>query len=359
MGNYFDLFIAFAVSLILALIIMPVFRGLAIRFGLVDKPNFRKLHVTPVPLVGGAVVFLSSVLALLIVPGIFENFSRLFPLLIGGTILLLVGVVDDRIDVRAIYKLCIQLGLAYYVFASGIRIESMYGVFGIYDIPEYLQFFLTVVVIAGTVNAFNLTDGIDGLAAGLAICGFLAFSVIAMVLGEWFLMTYFLAITGALISFLRYNLSKQKKVFMGDAGSLVLGYILVVSAIMLLQQAQVAGYMGYTLATVLGILALPVIDALRVFRRRIKTGYSPFRADKTHLHHLILTFGVNHKIASAIIVAIALLILVIALVSGSFFSITLSVILILFAFGLISGISQLNNQMSIWRKKVEKLEQQK
>lgn len=358
MGNYFDLLIVFAVALVLALILMPVFRALAVRFGLVDKPNLRKVHTTPVPLVGGAVVFISSALAILIVPGIFENFSTLFPLLIGATILLLVGVIDDRIDVRAIYKLCIQLGLAYYVFASGIRIDSMYGVFGVYDLPEFLQFFLTIVVIAGTVNAFNLTDGIDGLAAGLAICGFLAFSVIALILGEWFLLSFFLAVTGALISFLRYNLSKHKKVFMGDAGSLVLGYILVVSAIMLLQQAQVTGYMRYTLATVLGILALPVIDALRVFRRRIKTGYSPFRADKTHLHHLILTFGVNHKLASAIIVSIALLILIIALVSGSFFSITLSVILILFAFGVISGISQLNNQMSIWRSKVEELEKQ-
>lgn len=358
MDRYIDLMISFAVALVLALILMPVFRMLAIRFGLVDKPNYRKVHKTPVPLVGGAVVFISSALAILIVPGIVENFSRLFPLLTGATILLIVGVIDDRIDVRAIYKLCIQLGLAYYVFSSGIRIDSMYGIFGINELPEYMQFFLTIVVITGTVNAFNLTDGIDGLAAGLAIFGFVAFSVIALLLGELVLMTYFMAITGALISFLRYNLSKHKKVFMGDAGSLVLGYILVVSAIMLLEQAATVGYIKYTLATVLGILALPVIDALRVFRRRIKTGYSPFRADKTHLHHLILTFGVNHKLASTIIVTIALLILIIALVSGSFFSITLSVILILLAFGVISGISQHNNQMTIWRKKVEELEQQ-
>ncbi len=358
MGQYFDLMIVFLMAIVLVLIIMPVFRSLAIRFGLVDKPNARKVHYTPVPLVGGATVFVASLIAILINTEVISNFSSLYPLLVGAAILLLVGIIDDRIDVRAIYKLAIQLALAYYVFASDIRIDSLYGVFGIYEIPEFLQFFLTLVVVAGVVNAFNLTDGIDGLAAGLAIFGFIAFSVIALLLNQLYLMVFFVAITGALLGFLRFNLSKHKKVFMGDAGSLVLGYILVVSAIMLLQQAQLIGYMRYTLATVLGILALPVIDALRVFRRRIKTGYSPFRPDKTHLHHLILNFGVNHKFASAIIVSIAILILALALVFGSYFSITLSVIVILVAFGMISGFSQLNNQMTIWHGKVEELEKQ-
>lgn len=292
---------------LLAWIFIPVLRKAATSIGLVDQPNHRKVHSNAVPLVGGIAVFLSANLAILISLLFDQSVKSLQLLFVLALLLLVMGAVDDRRDIRAIVKLAIQLLIANAVYFSGVRIESLVGIFGIYELADWAQYLLTVIVITGVVNAFNLMDGIDGLAAGMAIAGFGTFTVLAFITHQYQLALVFLTFIGSLVSFLRYNFSRKNKIFMGDAGSLVLGFILVVGGIQLLQApASPSGEMT-VLIGVVAVLMVPVLDSIRVFRLRIKAGKSPFSPDKNHLHHMVLALGLRHAIASLSIVGMSLL----------------------------------------------------
>jgi UDP-GlcNAc:undecaprenyl-phosphate GlcNAc-1-phosphate transferase len=146
------------------------------------------------------------------------------------------------------------------------------------------------------------------------------------------------------------------KIFMGDAGSLVLGFILVVSGIFLIQSAQGTSNISITLAIVIGVLFLPVADSLRVYRRRIKTGYSPFRADKTHLHHLVLFLGFKHKRASSLIILSSMLLVVFCVVFTNVFNVTITILSIFVLFVLLSYFLGVSNELKTWKENIQKLE---
>ncbi|MEY3240110.1 MAG: hypothetical protein RIR11_1548 [Bacteroidota bacterium] len=357
MTQYITYILSPLVALVWVLIATPATRTIAVKLRLTDQPNARKVHSQPIPLVGGILIFAATLLSLLIQVAWVSDWNTMYVLFNGSLLLLITGVIDDKIDVRATYKLAIQIALAWFVYASGIHIESLYGLFGIYAIPTYVQGLLTMLIIVGVVNAFNLTDGIDGLAGGLALIGLIAYSLLACYLGKYDLLVLFLALSGALVGFLRFNFSQANKIFMGDAGSLFLGYIMVVSGIVLLQTAENTANNSVTVATVIGVLALPVIDSLRVYRGRIKAGYSPFRADRTHFHHLVLSLGVKHHVATAFIVFAALCILGFTVIFGSLFSLTITLILLLLLFSIISSILNLNMSVNTWRNKIRILEE--
>ena len=344
------------ISLVLVLVLMPLARKVAIKMSLVDKPNFRKVHTVPVPLVGGILVVISSMMELFVFPEVWHLEKKYFSILICSLILLIVGIIDDKIDLRWTIKFSVQLILAWFLFESGIKIGSMFGIFGINELPLTAQYVLTLTVIVGVVNAFNLMDGIDGLVAGLAILGLSAFTVIAFLNNNQFLMVLYLSLIGALIGFLRFNLSSKEKVFMGDSGSLVLGFILVSSGILLLKDAANSPFSSVTFAIIVGVLALPVADSLRVYRRRLKNGSSPFKADKMHFHHMVLYLGLKHKSASLLIIFISFSLIIISLFLGTYFSITFMLIINLIVFILISEILWLNRKINIWRTKIKKLE---
>lgn len=355
--QYTTHFLSLCVAFIWVLIAAPAVRALAVKIGLTDQPNARKVHHQPVPLVGGILIFGATLFSLLIQVAAINNRSTMYVFFMGSLMMLVTGVIDDRLDVRASYKLAIQIALAWFVYSSGIQINSLYGLMGIYTIPVFAQGILTMVVIIGVVNAFNLTDGIDGLAGGLALLGLITYCCLSVYLGKYELLNFFLALLGAIAGFLRFNFSKAQKIFMGDAGSLVLGFILVVAGIILLQASEGTAYVSTTAATVVGVLALPVIDSLRVYRGRIKAGYSPFRADRTHFHHLVLSLGVKHKTATTLILGIALFILVIAFILGSLFSFTCTIVTLLLFFALTTSILQLNMAVTTWRQKIKELEE--
>lgn len=345
------------VSFLIVVLLTPPFRRLANIIGLVDKPNFRKSHFSPIPVIGGAIVFIACLLTLFIDFDILRNFEKVNLLLFGGGLILFVGVLDDRFNLPALFKLLIQLGLSYYVYHSGVKIESLFGIFGINELPETVKMILTILVITGSINAFNLTDGIDGLAAGLAIIGLTAFTIISVLLKEVFLTLLFITIIGGLIGFLKFNLGKKNKVFLGDAGSLFLGYILVVSGLILINKSISTNNIAVTLSTVIGVMILPVIDSVRVYTGRITRGSSPFRADKTHLHHLLINLKLKHGKASIIIVVIATLLLLLSILTGTFFSHTVAIILLLVLFTVFSNILALNNNINEWTQKNKALEE--
>ena len=352
-------FITPIAAFIFTFLIIPPLRRIAIYIGLVDKPNHRKVHTNPVPLIGGIGIFLATTLALSLVVPFNKDLLIYKNTFIGVVILLIVGVLDDRFDLRASLKLAVQLLLAHAIFSQGIKLESLNGLFGIYELPDVIQYFLTIIIITGVVNAFNLMDGIDGLAAGMAILGFGIFTILALVNEQHFAATIFLTFIGALLAFLRYNLSHHKKIFMGDAGSLIIGFILVVSGIDLIQRAQSTPNLTTVTLGVISVLFVPVFDAFRVFRRRIKAGKSPFQADKTHLHHLILLTGLKHKMASFFIVTLTTIIAIIGFLSFQFAGLTISITMMLFVFFVITTALQFNEKLTYWKDFILQMEHSK
>lgn len=353
---------AFLISPVLAflfaILAINFLRGVAFRIQLVDKPNQRKVHHVPVPLVGGVGIYVAVSLSLgLLLPFGLEilEFKNTF---LAASILLLMGVLDDRLDMDAKLKLGIQLILAHFVYIQGIRIDSMHGLFGIHELSWWAQYLLTVLIIAGAVNAFNLMDGVDGLAAGLAFVSFSILAVLAFFLGRHGIVAVMLAFMASLLGFVRYNFSKRKKVFLGDAGSLMIGFILVVTGIRLIQAASETQYIHLVLIGVMSVLFVPVLDALRVFRKRMKSGKSPFDADKTHLHHMLLASGKRHKRTSMSIVVLMLGVVGLGTLVFIILGLTPALIAMFILFATTVSLLGFQNRLLKWKAWIRKMEEQ-
>jgi UDP-GlcNAc:undecaprenyl-phosphate GlcNAc-1-phosphate transferase len=344
-------------SLILTLVFVPIIRNIAIKVNLVDKPNYRKVHLSAVPLVGGISIALSVIIVIFV-----SNFKVIFlkeyfPIFTAALVLLVVGVIDDKKDISAKYKLIIQLFLALIIAFSGTRITSLYGVFGVYEIVIWQQYLVTILMITGVVNAFNLMDGVDGLIGGLSLLGFSIFFFMAIYFNDYNLAFSSALFIGAVLGFLKFNLGK-KKIFMGDSGSLFIGFILITEAIKFLQKQELGREhtSSYTVLLLILFFSIPVFDSLRVYMGRIKKGNSPFSADKSHLHHLLLGTGLNHKKTALMVSAIFVFLLFIALILKSFISITLMIGISIIAFSTIIRMLLMINKLHLWRLKLKKLE---
>lgn len=343
-------------AFLLFVLLIPFFRKVAFRFQLTDRPNHRKIHQTSVPLVGGIVVFISSGITLALSQIINKELLDLKNIVIGMFLLLIMGILDDKYDIRASLKLSIQLILSHFVFSHGIRIESLYGIFGINELPFYAQYVLTIIVITGVVNAFNLMDGLDGLAGGLAILSFLIMAVVAFLSKQFYLALILVTYVGSLVGFLLFNLSNERKIFMGDAGSLSIGFLLITSCIKLFQATSTAPHLPALKIGIISVLIVPVFDALRVFRKRIKAGKSPFDADKTHLHHLFLSIGIKHKLAAVIILSIAATITCTGYIVFALTGITISISFMLILFYSVTSLLNFHNKINQWRNHIKKIE---
>ncbi len=346
-------------SWVLSLVLIPALRHLALRVKWVDLPNARKVHTVPIPLVGGIGIFLALAAALLLSRSFWSEVSGALPAMGLSTVMLLIGMLDDKFDLPAMYRLIIQLCCAYALAALGIRIVSLHGVFGIYELPAIAQYVVTIIVVTGVVNAFNLMDGIDGLAAGLAILGCATFAVIAYLVGQYALLMLFGGLVGGLIGFLKFNLGKSK-VFLGDGGSLMLGFLLAATAIMLLQ-AIPQGFMAqnpFALWLIAGIFFTPVLDALRVFARRMRDGYSPMHADRSHLHHLVLMLGLNHKQSALGIHLMTILLLTMSVALAQWIPMTLTFLAVMIVFRIMSRILLWQKNYREWEVKLKEMERE-
>lgn len=352
-----NLLIPCLTALILSLILIPVFRSAAIRIGLIDKPNHRKVHKHPVPLVGGITIAISTLITLML-SGTFPSFiQKYLIMLITAAVMLMVGIIDDRFEIKTSYRLFIQVSCAYAIASSGVLITSLYGIFGIHSIPVPFQYALTIVVIVGVVNAFNLMDGIDGLLGFISIIGFLTLLILSFIAGNYELCILFSAIIGATIGFLRFNLSKRR-IFLGDAGSIFIGFILGVSGIQILKIVPFQGKLDPASAflIIVAIFIIPVFDSLRVYLGRMKVGQSPFTADKSHLHHLFLLTGLNHR-KTAITISIATLFAaLLTCLLQVFIPLTISIILLIAPFIFLTKVLFINKDMIEWKSKISDLE---
>ena len=302
--------LSFVTAFIVTLLTIPPLINLINHYRLYDVPTARKLHVSPVPTMGG-IAFVAGLGVSLLLWLPLHNEPGQVAFFFSVLALLFVGVMDDLKDLSAKYKFAIQLSIAALIALSGIRITSFNGLFGIYSLPLFSQYFFTILAIAGITNAFNLVDGIDGLAGGLAFMSLITLALFLTLSGDTNTALIAFALAGGVLAFLYFNFNPAR-IFMGDTGSLVLGFIIAVLCIRLLQVNTVASLPVLPNAPVfvLGIVLVPVFDTLRVFTLRTWRGSSPFKADRTHIHHLLTNNGFNHVFAVRVICFIHALLLI-------------------------------------------------
>ena len=284
--------LTFLVAFFAALYVLPSLAHIAIRFGLVDMPNERKLHVRPRPLVGGIGIVIAATFSSL---G-FISLQGLRGYFTGLAVLLLVGFFDDFQEVGHRKKFLAQIvATTLLVYLSKVYLADFGNLlgFGPITVPDisWLTWAITVFCVVGGTNAVNMIDGIDGLAGGVTLVAFLTFAALASLAGDNVLMLLNLALAGAVLGFLRYNWAPSI-LFMGDAGSLCLGFSLSFMAIALTQGEEAL----VKPVVALLVLAVPISDTLVVMTKRALKGRSPFEPDKTHLHHLLVKHGLDgHK----------------------------------------------------------------
>jgi UDP-GlcNAc:undecaprenyl-phosphate GlcNAc-1-phosphate transferase len=293
--------LTYVMAFVLTLIFIPPVIFMVNRFKLFDRPNARKEHTVPTPTFGGISIFAGMMVALLCWFK-FYNHPSIITFFLSMILLFGVGIMDDLKDLPARYKLVIEAGVASLLAVSGIRITSFGGLFGINELHIVAQYIITVVTIVGITNAFNLIDGIDGLAGGLGFMSLVTLGIFLTISKDLNYAIIAFALAGALLGFLYFNFNPAK-IFMGDTGSLVLGFIIAVLCVQLMKVNAIhpSPVVPNIYVFTLGIVMIPVFDTLRVFGTRIWKGRSPFSADKTHIHHLITNKGFSHGFAGRII----------------------------------------------------------
>lgn len=286
-------FFAFFTALAITMILVPPLRQVATPWGLVDRPNQRKIHARIVPRVGGIAMMAGFLIPFLMWIPLDRPFASI---LIGVLVLAVFGIWDDRSDLDYRMKFAGQLvAVAIVVFYGGIIIDRI-PFFGLDALPRVVSIPLTIFVLVAVTNAINLSDGLDGLAGGVAALSFGGVAFLAYVVEGVGLALAALAALGALLGFLRYN-TWPARVFMGDAGSQYLGFVLGALVVVLTQHVHSA----MSPAVGLLLIGLPLLDTAMVIIGRVSRGRSPFSADRTHIHHRFLDLGFDHYEAVTLI----------------------------------------------------------
>lgn len=310
MMNVYILIGAFLVSVFLGRIIIPNILIISLRKRLFDQPDGRKVHNRPIPRLGGVTFFPVIVFTFAVVTALrvmannisYEVFTPTmaceFLFLIAGlTLLYIIGIADDLVGVRYRKKFLVQIISASLFPVAGLYINNFYDLFGINFIPAYIGYPLTVLLVVFITNAINLIDGIDGLASGLSMVALVIFGVIFMHYSLWnFAILAFICV-GVIVPFFAYNVfgnaDKGRKIFMGDTGSLTLGYIIsffVIKYCMYVPGEDMQAY-GSPVVVAFSVLLVPCLDVVRVVLKRARMGHPLFMPDKNHIHHKFLDMG--------------------------------------------------------------------
>jgi UDP-N-acetylmuramyl pentapeptide phosphotransferase/UDP-N-acetylglucosamine-1-phosphate transferase len=313
-------YLVIIVSFLIGLVFMPVVLDIARKHNFVVKPNKRTSHEGAIPNIGGINIFVSFFITVFLFS--FGIFSQLQFIILGVFIILIVGFVDDLIDLNVSWKLIGELASAFFLIVlSDIRLTNLHGFLGIYEIADWQSYLLSFFVFIVIINALNLIDGIDGLASGLGILYSLFFAVFFMLTGNVNLAISAFAMVGSLGVFFIYNVFGGKsKIFMGDSGSLLLGYMITLYVfefceMNVYQRVPLDYYMAAAPAVAICVLSVPLFDTLRVMLTRIKKGVSPFHPDKNHIHHLLLKTGLKHRQVTFVLIVVSLFFIVLGLVA--------------------------------------------
>lgn len=316
--SYYGFFTAgtFLLAFILTWYFIPKVLWVTKEKHLVKEINHRSSHQIEVPSFGGVAFFLVLILIISILQSLRITYTGNH-LIIGLTFLFMAGLKDDLVVSSARLKFVSQVFAAgFIIFSPELELTNLHGFLGITEIPYWLGYILKLFVVIALINAYNLIDGIDGLAgiAGIVICT--SFAVMFYLISEPYFVLISVTVVGLLAAFLRYNFSRgHRKIFMGDGGSLTIGFLIAFLALKLLVRDNSAtlleeGFMPENrVLFLIAILFLPVYDTGRVILIRLSQGNTPFEADRNHLHHVLLDNKLSHKQASVLLGFINVLII--------------------------------------------------
>lgn len=315
MSLWLKLLMAIAVAAVVSFLMTPPVKRFAEKVGAIDVPkDERRVHNHPIPRMGGLAIFIGFVLSLLI----FVDVSTpVLGILLGALIIVVMGAIDDIVNLNAWIKLAGQIVAAVVAIRCGIVFDAIsnpnpFSEQATFVLASYLPIPLTLLWIVGCTNAVNLIDGLDGLAVGVSTISSLTMLVVALFVAEPNVAVILAALVGACLGFIPYNFNPAK-IFMGDVGSQLLGFVLSTASILGMFKLHTM----ITFLVPLLALAVPLADTTFAFFRRIIHGQSPFHADKGHFHHRLLALGLNQKQAVAVLYGVsAVLGLIAVLLAG-------------------------------------------
>ncbi len=319
MNIYVGLFAAGLIALLFSLLLTPICARLLTRFGIVDQPSERRINKKPIPRGGGLALVVSCALTFIIARVFFfssiENyylFNKISAITIAVFLLVAIGFADDILSLNPFVKLFGQIAVALILFATGISVDNLV----VFALPAWLNLIVTVAWFVIIINAFNLIDGLDGLATGLAVIGAAGLAVTFFVRGNIIAMLPLIILIGAGIGFLRYNFNPAT-IFLGDSGSMFLGLVL---AIVPLESGGKSAFLA-SVAVPLLVIGVPLFDTvLAVWRRTMKVSLSESRSmkqiflpDMEHLHHRFLAAGLSQKRVAWILYILAAIMVIVAI----------------------------------------------
>ncbi len=301
----------FLFSLLLSLSLTPLSRKIALKLRILDIPEDRKLHKEPKPLLGGTAIYLAFNLTIIVnigivllfksspwiegllppeiadkLAGVGIRYKQLAAIFIGGTFIMLLGLIDDIRRMSARLKLAGQLAAALFLIGSGVRAS-------LFMTNAYLSWLITLLWIIAITNAFNLMDNMDGLTAGVAFISSILFLAVSLQQGQFLVSAILAAFVGSILGFLKYNINPAS-IFMGDAGSLFIGYTMGTLTILNTYYTPSSRTFLPVIMPIL-ILGVPIFDTLSVICLRLKNKQSIFTADKRHFSHRLLRLGMTQK----------------------------------------------------------------
>ncbi len=280
--------VAFVIGLLACWLLTPYVRKLSIRLGAIDAPDSRKVHTNPVPRMGGLAIYAGFVIAVLCSMHVTRE---IIGLLLGGSLIVVIGVLDDIYQMPARVKLLGQVVAASVPVLFGIQIEWLNNpISGGYMYMDHLSVPVTILWVVGMTNALNLIDGLDGLAAGVSLIASVTVIIVAVQNGFYPIAVLTAALAGSTLAFIKYNFNPAS-IFMGDTGSMFLGYML--AAISVLGVVKSAATIALLVPTV--ALGLPIMDTGFAIVRRYSNGKPIFKPDKGHLHHRLLAVGLSQR----------------------------------------------------------------
>ena len=304
-GLGYILLLPIVVAVIAVAVIHPRLVKIAKLKNIVDNPDARKLNKVPIPVLGGVGVFFGVMLSLSIAGYYIPEMSIPFELIIAMLIMLYTGVGDDILNLSPRLRFGMQIfTVCLMMFLGGIYIDDFHGLWGVFQLPQVVAFLLTLISCVGIINAINLIDGVDGLCSCYGMFVSMMFAICFLRMGDVSYSVFAAAVFGALIPFMLHNVfGRRYKMFLGDGGSLVLGFICALFVMRVIQSGDDV-VTGSTISFTLAVLAVPVFDTLRVMTARMFQRRSPFSPDKTHLHHMFIRLGFSHVITALNVVAL-------------------------------------------------------
>lgn len=287
-----NIYVLAIITALISFIITPLVKKFAIKVKAIDIPkDERRIHTKPIPVMGGLAIYISFVIGTILYNGILTT-SQL-GIIIGVTIIVMGGMIDDIKELSPKYKLLIQVIAAGCLLASGVRISIItnpFREFYPYLNIGWINIPVTIIWIVGVTNAFNLIDGLDGLAAGIAFISSVTLMIVSIINGRLEAAFLTAVLSGAILGFLPYNFNPAS-IFMGDTGSQLLGFLLAAISI----EGAIKSATAFVIAVPILAFGLPIYDTLFAMIRRKANGKSIMQADKGHLHHRLLDMGLSQK----------------------------------------------------------------